>query len=330
MSEKPATEALGNSIEPIDDQPRWSSLGLPVYLKIIMLAAAFLWFFYQDITGIVQRWINDASWSHGFLIPLFSLYFLQQKKKQILNLRLRPSYILGLGCLLFFLAMYPLNVVQFKFGYGRSILMLCVLAAMVLFLGGWALFRYSWLPVGFLFFAIPMPDRLYSQMTIPMRKLAAQVSAIVLNWVPNIEASVQGVIIDVFYQGRRLEPGLDVAEACSGMRLLMAFVALGVAMAYLHERPVWQRLVLLASTIPIAILCNVVRVTITGFIYVLWDPQYAQGIYHDLLGMLMLPLSFALYGLLAWLMGNLFVEEETIQPDVVVRKSLTFEGDDLK
>jgi exosortase len=278
----------------------------------------------------VQRWINDASWSHGVLIPLFSLYFLGQKKSEILNLRLRPSYILGLGCLLFFLAMYPLNVVQFKFGYGRSILMLCVLAAMVLFMGGWALFRYAWLPVGFLFFAIPLPERLYSQATIPMRKLAAQVSTVVLNWVPNLEASVQGVIIDVFYRGHRLEPGLDVAEACSGMRLLMAFVALGVAMAYLHERPVWQRLVLLASTIPIAILCNVVRVTITGFIYVLWDPQYAQGIYHDLLGMLMLPLSFALYGLLAWLMGNLFVEEETIKADIVTRKSSTSEGDDLK
>ena len=114
------------------------------------------------------------------------------------------------------------------------------------------------------------------------------------------------------------------------MRLLMAFVALGVAMAYLHERPIWQRLVLLASTIPIAILCNVVRVTITGLIYILWDPRYAQGMYHDVLGLLMLPLAFGLYGLMAWFMGNLFVEEETIQPDIVVRKSPTSEVDKSK
>ena len=105
------------------------------------------------------------------------------------------------------------------------------------------------------------------------------------------------------------------------MRLLMAFLALGVAMAYLHYRPVWQRLVLLASTIPIAILCNIVRVTATGFIHVLLDPKYAQGIYHDMLGMLMLPLAFGLYGFLAWFMSNLFVEESGAKSvDVVVRR----------
>jgi exosortase/archaeosortase family protein len=96
------------------------------------------------------------------------------------------------------------------------------------------------------------------------------------------------------------------------MRLVMAFVALGVAMAYLHERPVWQRIILLVSTVPIAIFCNVVRVTLTGFIYVLIDPRYAQGIYHDMLGMAMLPLAFGLYGFLAWFMSSLFIDESQI------------------
>ena len=142
-----------------------------------------------------------------------------------------------------------------------------------------------------------------------------------LNLVSGLEASAGGVVIDVVYKGVRLEPALDVAEACSGMRLLMAFLALGVAMAYLHYRPMWQRLILLASTIPIAIFSNVVRVTITGFIYILWDPKYAQGIYHDMLGMVMLPLAFSLYGLLAWFMANLITEEKTkSEDDIIVRK----------
>ena len=115
---------------------------------------------------------------------------------------------------------------------------------------------------------------------------------------PTLSASVSGVVIDVIYKGVKMEPALDVAEACSGMRLLMAFMALGVAMAYLHYRPMWQRLILLSSTIPIAIFCNVIRVTVTGFIYILCDPRYAQGVWHDLLGMLMLPLAFGLYGCL--------------------------------
>ncbi len=101
----------------------------------------------------------------------------------------------------------------------------------------------------------------------------------------------------------------------------MAFLALGVAMAYLHYRPVWQRIILLASTIPIAIFCNIVRVTVTGFIYVLIHPKYTQVIYHDMLGLGMLPLAFALYGFLAWFMTSLFIEEgEEITENIVVRR----------
>ncbi|GAH54271.1 unnamed protein product, partial [marine sediment metagenome] len=142
-----------------------------------------------------------------------------------------------------------------------------------------------------------------------------------LNLVSSLEATASGVVIDVIYEGQRLEPALNVAEACSGMRLLMAFLALGVAMAYLHYRPIWRRIVLLASTIPIAIFCNVVRVTVTGFIHVLIHPRYTQGIYHDVLGIAMLPLAFGLYGFLAWFMSNLFIEETgAVAEDIVVRR----------
>ncbi|GAG75058.1 unnamed protein product, partial [marine sediment metagenome] len=102
-----------------------------------------------------------------------------------------------------------------------------------------------------------------------MRHLAAKVAAALLNLISGMEATARGVVIDVIYKGQQLEPALNVAEACSGMRLLMAFLALGVAMAYLHSRPKGQRIVLLANIIPIAIFCNIVRVTATGFIYVL-------------------------------------------------------------
>jgi exosortase len=142
-----------------------------------------------------------------------------------------------------------------------------------------------------------------------------------------MQATASGVVIDVIYKGQRLEPPLNVAEACSGMRLLMAFLALGVAMAYLHYRPAWQRIVLLASTIPIAIFCNIVRVTVTGFIHIFVHPKYAQGIYHDILGLAMLPLAFGLYGFLVWFMSSLFIEEaEAGGGDIVFRKRQASSG----
>jgi exosortase len=279
--------------------------------------------FRNEIAGIVSRWLIDSSWSHGFLIPLFSLYFINQKRQEILrsawNDDLRPNY-LGLVFLVFGILFYPFNIVHLQYGYLRSIDMIATLGAIVLFLGGWQLVKHTWLPMAFLVFAVPLPERYYRELTIPMRQWAATVAGGLLNMVPELEATANGVVIDVFYKGKPLEPALDVAEACSGMRLLLAFLALGVAMAYLHERPLWQRLVLVVSTVPIAVLCNIVRVTITGFIYILIHPKYAQGVYHDMLGMAMLPLAFGLYGLLALFMSNLFIDESQVAAeDVVVR-----------
>ncbi len=299
---------------------RWRELGLHIYIKILIIGGLFCYLFRNEIRAIVHRWLTDSSWSHGFLIPLFSLYFINQHKKEILDLRTGPNY-LGLFFLICGILFYPFNMIHLQYGYLRPISMIATLGAIVLFLGGWRLIRYTWLPIAFLVFAVPLPQRYYTQLTIPMRQWAATVASGLLNLVPELKTTANGVVIDVFYKGKPLEPALDVAEACSGMRLLMAFLALGVAMAYLHYRPIWQRIILLASTIPIAILCNIIRVTVTGFIYVLIHPKYTQGIYHDMLGLAMLPLAFGLYGFLAWFMSSLFIEEsKTVTEDVVVRR----------
>ncbi len=298
----------------------WRELGLHNYIKIFIIGGLFYFLFRGEITTIVHQWLTDSSWSHGFLIPLFSLYFIGQKKEEILNLEIRPNY-LGLFFLICGVLFYPINIVHLQYGYLRPVGMIATLGAIVLFLGGWRLVKYTWLPIAFLIFAVPFPERYYVTLTTPMRKLAASVATALLNLVPNMEATASGVVIDIFYKGQNLDPPLDVAEACSGMRLLMAFLALGVAMAYLHYRPMWQRIVLLASTIPIAIFCNIVRVTATGFIYVLLHPKYTKGIYHDLLGLAMLPLAFGLYGLIAWFMSSLLAEEsQAVTENIIVRK----------
>ena len=322
----PAAKQPDSPGSPKADTPEqyWRRLGVHSYIRMAIIGGLLFWLFNREVWGIVYTWFTDSSWSHGILIPLFSLYFLNQTKNEILNASFKPNY-LGLVLLVCVLLFYIFNIVSpAGYGYFRQLAVVGALGAVVLFLGGWRLLKWTWLPVAYLFFAVPLPEGYLRLATIPMRQWAAAGATVMLNLVPQVEATTSGVIIDIVYKGQHLEPGLDVAEACSGMRLLMAFFALGVAMAYLHYRPVWQRLVLLASTIPIAILCNIIRVMITGFIYVLGDPEYAQGIYHDLLGMAMLPLAFGLYGALAWFMSNLFVESEQRQtPDIIVARTRT-------
>jgi exosortase len=305
-----------------------SSPGVEMYVKVAVIGILIFIYFYDAINGVVGKWLTDASWSHGFLIPLFSLYFLNQHKSSILLLKPKANY-LGLGLLICCLIFHPLNIIQFNVAYFKPLTAIAAIGACVLFFGGWRLVRYAWLPVVYLFFAVPLPKRVLTDLTDPLRILATNVSSMLLSLYSGIEATPVGKTIEVIYNGEALVPALNVAEACSGMRLLMAFVALGVAVAYLHYRPVWQRVVLLASTIPIAVICNLVRVTITGFIYILWDPKYATGIFHDLLGMLMLPLAFGLYGGLAWFMENL-LDDGTVSSgdgavaaddgDVIVRR----------
>jgi exosortase len=321
----------------------WGALGRHRCVKIAILGGLLGFVFRHELAQLVHLWLTDPNWSHGFLIPLFSLYFLHQKKAEILGLeyvddplvqwlrgrrppRLQPgqtraSYW-GLLLLLATLVFYTFNVVSpAGYAYVRLTSVLLATGAVVLFLGGWRLMRYTWLPILFLGFAIPLPRRYYVGLTMPMRHLSAAVATVLLNMINGLDATANGVIIDIVYKGQRLEPALDVAEACSGMRLLMAFLALGVAMAYLHERPAWQRAVLLLSTVPIAVLCNVVRVTVTGFLYVLVGQKYTRGIYHDALGLAMLPLAFGFYWLLAWFMSSLFIEEGAqVNENVVIRK----------
>lgn len=316
MSDKASPENTNTNSQ---GELEWGSLRVDVYIKIAIIGSLIYWLFNDEIYGVVHRW-QDPSWSHGFLIPLFSLYFINQRKQEILSLKPSPNYLglVGLAaCIVFFF----LDRNYIRIGYFLPLTAIASVGFAAFFLGGFKLIKYTWLPIGFLVFAVPLPEQYYKALTIPMRIFASEIATVLLNLVPELTATSHGVVIDVIYKGKVLEPSLNVAEACSGMRLLMAFLALGVAMAYLHQRPFWHRLVLLASTVPIAIICNVVRVTVTCFIY-LWNAEYAKGIYHDMLGMLMLPLAFGLYGGLAWFLANLFVVNapKTVEEDIIIRK----------
>jgi exosortase len=161
-------------------------------------------------------------------------------------------------------------------------------------------------------------------MTFPLRRWASSAAAATLPvLIPGLYTEAQAVVIDYIMPGR--PPGtLNVEEACSGMRLMMAFVTLGVAMAYLGDRPLWQRIVMIACCVPIAVVCNTLRVTATGVIFILGDKptpwldwlgvshlgDLAKGTPHQALGILMLGVAFGLYALIGYVLKHLFIEEK--------------------
>ncbi len=220
------------------------------------------------------------------------------------------------GCILLALAIYFWTLWVRPVSYVRPLCFVATIGGITLFLGGWQVLRVAWFPIAFLVLAIPLPQTLYVDMTIPLRKIASVVAATFLSALPDLHTEVSGVVIDYIYRGTA--GSLNVEQACSGMRLTMAFVTLGIAMAYLGNRPYWQRAVMVISCIPIAVCCNIIRVTITGLLFVFQNEPIGQRLHldrltgdtpHALLGIAMLPVALGLFTIVGWVLSNLFVED---------------------
>lgn len=256
---------------------------------------------------LVARWMNDGNWSHGWLIPAFSLYFLSQRREDLAACRPKANYW-GAVLLTASLVMYFWSAWWARMAYPQTVSLLGVILGATLLMGGWPVMRIAWFPILFLGFAIPLPQGMYVELTRPLRELASWVAAAVMPlFVTGLHTEAQAVVIDYMRPG--FPPGqLNVEEACSGMRLMMAFVTLGAAMAYLGERPLWQRLVMVAACLPIAVFCNAIRVTVTGLLTILGYPEYAQGTPHQALGIAMLVVALGCYSFIGYVLSHLYVE----------------------
>jgi exosortase len=264
--------------------------------------------FRTELYRLVRIWSSDGNWSHGFVVPLFSLYFVYANRDRIAAVPVRTN-LLGLVILLCGLALYFARLADIlTFGVAIPLALVLCIFGTVFFLCGARIMRVVWLPVLYLLFAIPAPERIYVQLTMPLRRLAAHAATVLLNLIPGVQAENAGVTIELMHHGSSVPP-LNVAEACSGMRLLMGLCALGVAYTYLADRPNWQRITMVLFCLPIAVFTNLVRVTTTGVFHVFGMKALASGAGHAGWGIVMYSLALGLFCLLSWILSRLFVED---------------------
>ncbi|MCO6438027.1 MAG: exosortase/archaeosortase family protein [Phycisphaerae bacterium] len=300
----------------IDARPRWTEFVPPLarvrVAIVVLLLALVYWPTVRHL--MVARWIHDADWSHGWLIPVFSGYFLYAHRDELRRVILRGSAA-GAVVLALSLAAFFTSAWWGRWGYIQAITVVSSIFGVTLLMGGWQLIRVTWFPILFLALAVPLPERIYVQLTFPLREFASWAAAAILPLlIPGLHTEAQAVVIDYVLPGRA--PGqLNVEEACAGMRLMMAFVTLGIAMAYLGDRPGWQRLIMVLCCVPIAVFCNVVRVTATGLLHINGYETLAKGTPHQLMGIAMLVLALGMYLALGWLLSRLFIEESSTEPE---------------
>lgn len=215
----------------------------------------------------------------------------------------------GIGSLVFGLLTFAYGIWPGQNDFVKDIGFVITLFGIVLTLCGWQVMKVAWFPIAFIICALPWPPLVYSWVAGPLQQLAAMFAVLALN-VTGVAAEQQGTKIHI-PTGIPSTPfrTLNVAEACAGMRSLMTFITLGAAIGFLSNRPLWQRIVITASAIPIAVLCNVARVAGQGIIDTYVSHDFAEGFAHQFVGLvMMIPAFFLLMGV-GWLVDQIFVEE---------------------
>ena len=272
-------------------------------VTIGLVAAPILALYLDDWVRLIPRWWSDPNYTHGFFVPLFSLYFVWEKWDEIKATAAEPS-LLGVPVLVLGLAV-KLATLFYDSMFISCCSMIVVIAGAVLLILGVPVFRLLAAPVIFLVLMMPLPLPIYERIALPLQKLAAAATTTVLRGC-GIPALREGNVVEL------PQRSLEVVDACSGMRFLSGFIALGVAFAYLSRRPLWERVLLVASTIPIAIFVNILRVTFTAFLSHWGFHSLAEGTPHAGTALVL----FALSALFLWgeyyVLSHLFLPVESM------------------
>jgi exosortase len=266
-----------------------------IALVSVSLTVALLFAIYAPVLyHMVLHWHLVDDYSHGFLIGPLALYFAWERRSKLRRAPVEPSWwgVLPLALGLLSLAVGRMGVELMTMRAAFVI----TLNGLVLLLLGRAIYRILAFPLLFLFLAVPLPQSLVNVISFPLQLVAADmaVSSLQLFGIPVLR---EGNIIHL-PMGR-----LFVAEACSGLRSLMALGTLGVVFAYFFRKNPIERIVIVASTLPIAVLVNAFRVGLTATLSYKWGAQMAAGVIHQTEGFFTFALAFLVLLGEAWLLS---------------------------
>ena len=262
-----------------------------------LLIVGFVIFLYQEVLwGLGSDWNNDPDYSHGFLVPFLSVYFIWERWNVLTDETPSPSFW-GIGLLSLGLFSLVVGLIGAELYVQRTSLIV-VLSGLVLLILGW---KYLWLlsfPIGFLIFMIPLPAIVVNTIAFPLQLFAAQAATFCLF----------SLGIPVFREGNLImlaSTTLEVAEACSGLRSLLSLLALGTVYGYFSQNVMWKRWMLVVLSIPIAIIANAFRVTGTGILAHYFGAEAAEGFYHTFEGWLVFVVAFVLLFLCGIILGKI-------------------------
>jgi len=273
---------------------------------------AFLWSYWSGIVDLWSLWQRSDEYSSGLLVPFLAVYILWSRRHAIAKCRIRPC----LWGLLAFLGAQGVRLFGLFFMYGSAerLSIALSIAALVLLLFGWQLFRKVFTILLFLFLMLPWPNRVQAAVALPLQRWATSSAVFCLEMI-GYEIVQEGNIIHIG------GATVAVAEACNGLRMVTAFFVISGLVVLLVERSWWEKLTVLASSLPIALLCNTVRLAITAIAFTVLSGEHWEKIFHDFGGYAMMPLSLAIVVFELWLLTKLTMVPQERPQEIIVRKS---------
>jgi len=275
-----------------------------------VLSVLFVWAWWPTLLELVQAWEREPDYSHGFFVGPLALFFLWLRRDRFPSGKIHPS-CLGLLLIAASLVVRSLAGLWYMGGLdGWAILIWA--AGAVCVLGGLRLLFWCLPSIAFLFFMVPLPHRIEHAMSYPLQQVAAKISGWLLQCLAQ-PALVEGNTILLGDQR------LEVAAACSGLRIFIGILALACAYIIAVRRPWWEKVILLASAVPVALTANALRIVGTGLLYQHASASMAKSFSHDLAGWAMIPVAAALFAMILWYLGRLFREVEVSDVSRLVR-----------
>ena len=264
------------------------------------------WAYFPTLQFMVDKWVSDPQYSHGFLVPAFSAWLLWRTGTTGL-LGGRPWVIVGGIVLLLSVAMRWIAG-KMLFHQLDALAMLLTLVGLCFAAGGWKLTRGAAPAVAFLVFMIPLPYELERNVGGPLKIAATEASTFLLQTL-GYPAIAEGHVILID------DVRLGVVDACSGLKMLVTFAAFAGGAVLLLDRTKFEKLMILLGVVPIAVIVNVLRVTATGIAYTLTTDKDTQTFLHDVHGWLMMPAGLGLLALQLWVLSRLLVKSD--EADVI-------------
>ena len=250
----------------------------------IALAALLIYLYGGILYRLVEQWWTDPNFSHGFFVPAFSAFLIWRNRKRLAAIKSRPSWW-GLLIMAGALALLIFGVLAAVLFLSR-ISLVFLIAGMVVYFQGWEFFKAIVFPWAFLFLMVPPPTLIMNLVTIPLQFLASDLATWFLRF-SGVPVLQNGNVIQL------PNMSLEVVEACSGIRSLVSLGTLAIIYGYLLESSLVIRVLLVASSVPIAVLANGLRIMGTGLTGMYWDPSKAQGFFHEFSGWVIFILSLA-------------------------------------